>query len=193
LEELGAPVYCLPGNHDEAEAMARHLGSETVSAPGHVDIGDWRVILLDTVVAGADGGHLEDAELARLNRALADTDRHCLVCMHHQPLAVGSVWIDTMAVDNGADFFAISDAHANFRGVLWGHIHQTFERLHNGRPLLASPSTCVQFAPGSPDFRVDDLPPGYRLLALHPDGSIDTQVQRLDSMPQGVDLASAGY
>jgi Icc protein len=193
LGELDAPVYCLPGNHDEALAMARHLGSEGVSTPTHVDIGDWRIILLDSVVPGEEGGRFEAAELTRLNLALADTDRHCLVCMHHQPIPVGSRWIDTMAISNGNAFLNVIDSHSNVRGVLWGHIHQTFDRVRRGQPFMATPSTCVQFTPGSDDFQVDSVPPGCRFLALHADGSIETEVIRLESMPHGVDLASAGY
>lgn len=193
LAELNAPVYCLAGNHDEAQAMTRFLGSESVSAPGHVDVGDWRIILLDSVIPGEEGGRLEAVELARLNQDLADTDRHCLICMHHQPLPVGSTWIDTMAIDNSDDLFAITDAHANVRGMLWGHIHQSFDRTRKGQPLMATPSTCVQFTPGSAGFQVDNVPPGCRLLALRPDGSIETEVVRVDNLPQSIDLASAGY
>lgn len=193
LNRLNAPVYCLPGNHDEARAMSRSLGSAKVSTPGHADVGDWRIILLDSVIPGEEGGRLSTAELARLNRALADTDRHCLVCMHHQPLPVGSAWIDTMAIDNGDALFAVLDAHPNVRGLLWGHVHQTYDQVRDRQRLMATPSTCVQFAPGSDDFQVDNIPPGYRLLALQPDGEIDSDVRRLDSMPQGIDLASAGY
>lgn len=193
LAELGAPIYCLPGNHDESPAMARYLGSERVSAPSHVDIGDWRIILLDSVIPGEEGGRFSATELSRLNRDLADTDRHCLVCMHHQPIPVGSRWIDTMAIENGDAFLRIIDAHTNVRGVLWGHIHQAFDRLRNGQPFMATPSTCVQFTPGSDDFQVDNVPPGCRLLALRPDGGIDTEVMRVAKLPHGVDLASAGY
>ena len=65
--------------------------------------------------------------------------------------------------------------------------------MRNGVRLMASPSTCVQFAPGSDTFQVDEEPPGFRLLALLPDGSIFSEVVRTNEMPQGVELASAGY
>ena len=66
-------------------------------------------------------------------------------------------------------------------------------RRSNLARLLASPSTCVQFAPGVDDFQVDLSPPGYRHLALLPDGAIHTRVSRLAAYPEGLDLASAGY
>jgi len=59
--------------------------------------------------------------------------------------------------------------------------------------LLASPSTCVQFAPGSESFKVDDQPPGYRWLTLHTDGRIETGVSRVRETKFIVDLDSGGY
>jgi Icc protein len=44
---------------------------------------------------------------------------------------------------------------------------------------MSTPSTCIQFKPGSKTFALDDLPPGYRRLDLHADGNIDTAVERL--------------
>ncbi len=58
---------------------------------------------------------------------------------------------------------------------------------------MASPSTCVQFAPRIDDFQVDEEPPGFRLLALLPDGQIRSEVVRIDEMPQGLEIASSGY
>ena len=98
-----------------------------------------------------------------------------------------------MAIDNPDGLFAAIDRHDCVRGVLWGHVHQTYEGSRNGVRLMASPSTCVQFAPGEEDFKVDHEPPGFRILALHADGSIQSQVVRTGTMPEGVELASTGY
>ena len=44
---------------------------------------------------------------------------------------------------------------------------------------MSTPSTCMQFKPGSKDFALDDLAPGYRRIELFADGRIDTEVLRL--------------
>ena len=44
------------------------------------------------------------------------------------------------------------------------------------RVFLATPATCVQCKPGTPEPQVDERPPGYRWLELHPDGRIETRV-----------------
>lgn len=193
LAEFKVPVFCLPGNHDVPAIMYDHLHADGVSTATVNDFGAWRFVMLDSVIENAEGGHLSDAQLQALDAALGATDRHVLVCMHHQPVPVGSAWIDTMTLNNPGPLFAILDRHPHVRGVLWGHVHQTFEASRNGVRLMASPSTCVQFAPKSDVFQVDEEPPGFRLLALLPDGTIRSEVVRIEDMPFGIELASAGY
>jgi Icc protein len=193
LGSFGVPVYCLPGNHDTPDAMRHHLHADGVHTDSVIDHGNWRFVMLDSVIPGQEGGRLAPAQLTLLEQALASTARHVLVCMHHQPVNVGSSWIDTMAIDNPGPLFDIIDRHANVRGILWGHVHQTFEAMRGAVRLMASPSTCVQFTPGKDEFQVDEEPPGFRLLALLPDGNIRSEVVRIGSMPQGLELASSGY
>jgi Icc protein len=173
--------------------MRRHLRAPRVYTDSVMDHGAWRFVMLDSVIPGQEGGRLAADQLALLEEALATTGRPTLVCLHHQPVDVGSAWIDTMAVENPDPLFEIVDRHPQVRGILWGHIHQTFEGRHRHVRLMASPSTCVQFTPGMDDFRVDEEPPGFRLLALLPDGTIRSEVVRLEEVPQGLELASSGY
>lgn len=177
LAPLDAPVYCLPGNHDALSVFGCVLKGARVQSGGRILPEGWQLILLDTTVPGAVHGHLRPRELERLEAALqAHPDRHTLICLHHQPVPVGSVWVDRLMLDNAAALFAVLDHHPQVRGMLWGHVHQEFDGMRNGVRLLASPSSCVQFKPGCADFTLDDRPPGYRWLDLHPDGRIDTGV-----------------
>jgi Icc protein len=106
---------------------------------------------------------------------------------------MGSRWLDSMAVDNANDFFTIIDRHPQVRGILWGHVHQRFDRMRKHVRLMASPSTCIQFLPMSAAFAVDEAAPGYRWLSLLEDGGIETGVERLAKIPDAIDFASAGY
>ena len=193
LSGFGVPVYCLPGNHDNPTLMRKHIRAKHVHTDTVCDFGAWRFVMLDSVIPGEDGGHLAADQLEQLERALASSDHHTLVCMHHQPVKVGSAWIDTMAIDNPDALFEITDRHDRVRGMLWGHVHQTYEALRGGVRLMASPSTCVQFAPNLDKFQVDEEPPGFRLLALLPDGTICSEVVRTDKLPRGLEVASSGY
>jgi len=185
--------YWLPGNHDSREAMEQVAPSRLCS---EIRAGDWQVIMLDSQIPGEVGGELGPGELDRLDAALdnaAGAGLHTLVCLHHHPVIIDTAWLDEQIVVDAEQFFAVLDRHDGVRGVLWGHVHQEIERSHNGVSLMATPSTCVQFAPGSERFRADDRPPGYRWLDLHPDGRIETGVSRVTGVKFNVDLDSGGY
>ena len=79
------------------------------------------------------------------------------------------------------------------KALLWGHVHQEIDGERNGVRLLASPSTCIQFAPGSEGFQVSEQAPGYRWLRLHGDGRLETGVERLVGFAFTVDYGSNGY
>lgn len=198
---IGAPVYTLPGNHDSPAAMARLLDGPGLQFCGRATLGAWGAVLLDTHVDGADDGLVAAAELERLDRDVREFgDRPVLVCLHHPPFAVGSEWLDGVGLRNGADVMRRVRAHPQVRAVLCGHVHQAFDAQAGGLRLLATPSTCAQFAPRTPAAVMDTRPPGWRWLHLHPDGSLDTEVHwlegwQVDSPPPdsraGVDGATA--
>ncbi len=194
LGSFGIPVYCLPGNHDETQALNRNIGKGLLTSIDHACHGNWQFIMLDSTVAGSEGGHLATETLQDLaTRLSSKPELHTLVCLHHQPVPMGSPWLDTMAVDNAQEFFAIIDRHPQVRGILWGHVHQELDRMRNNVRLMSSPSTCVQFLPGSAEFAVDTRPPGYRWLTLQPDGEIETGVNRLAEIPGKIDMAAGSY
>jgi Icc protein len=62
------------------------------------------------------------------------------------------------------------------RGIAWGHAHQSLDVFRDATRLMCTPATCMQFKPRNPGFLVDDRPPGYRVIDLHDDGSLATEV-----------------
>lgn len=192
-ERIDAPVRWCPGNHDELAAMEEATRHSDMMAPV-LDIGEWRVILLDTLVPGQVHGMLRDDQLALLEQSLQEApERHHLVCLHHHPVITGSRWMDTIGLHNHDAFFNVLDRYRCVRAVLWGHIHQEFDAVRDGVRLLATPSTGLQFAPGSDDFLVDTRAPGYRWLRLHADGRLDTGISRVVNTTFDVDCSTSGY
>jgi len=192
-EPLAAPMRWLAGNHDENAPMAKACGDrdflDTVT-----DLGAWRLILLDSTVRGCVFGELEQAQLATLDEALsAAPERPALICLHHHPVPVGCGWMEPLGLNRPDELFAVLDRHPQVKVVLWGHIHQEFDQLRNGVRLLASPSTGLQFEPGSQEFKAGDQAPGYRWLRLLPDGELETGVSRLQQHAFTVDHSAAGY
>ncbi|QXI29045.1 3',5'-cyclic-AMP phosphodiesterase [Pseudomonas vanderleydeniana] len=190
---ISAPARWFPGNHDELREMAEAAAGSDLLEPV-VDIGNWRVILLDSAVPGSVPGFLQDEQLQLLERALGEApERHHLVCFHHHPVSIQCAWMEPIGLRNPQALFAVLERFPQARALLWGHIHQEFDRQHEGLRLLASPSTCIQFAPGSEDFKLDDKAPGYRWLRLHPDGRLETGVSRVQGFESTVDLGGTGY
>ena len=180
LLRLGRPVFCLPGNHDELGKLHQHLNTEPFHSNRSLRIGTWLLVFLDSSLPDSPAGHLAEAELDALDRTIRGHDaRHVLICVHHHPRPLGSAWMDTMVIDNGDELLRRAVRHGRVRGILCGHIHQEYDAELQGMRLLGSPSTCIQFLPGSDDFALDTAPPGWRWLRLQPDGSIDTGVVRL--------------
>lgn len=174
---LDLPVLCLPGNHDEPRAMKRELSGAPFVLGGHVDLGRWRIVLLDSCIPGSASGALSAQALTQLEEALQSADgRHCLVCLHHHPVPMSSRWLDRVGLTNATEFLHTLDQHKNVRAIVWGHVHQSYDGLRKGVRMLATPSTCAQFLPHSDDFAVDRRPPGYRTLELRSDGSLLTEV-----------------
>lgn len=194
FEDLAVRTLVIPGNHDDPEVMRRVFSKGRVTCSGNAVLGNWQFVMLDSCVPGQAGGRLSERQLGLLERYLAaHPDSHALVCVHHHPVPMGSRWMDRIGIENADQFLAVLDRHDNVRGVLWGHVHQRFEQQRGGVRLMSTPSTSVQFRPGSDEFEVDAAAPGYRWLKLYPDGRIVSEVQRLDARRQGLDLECSGY
>ncbi|MFJ3467406.1 3',5'-cyclic-AMP phosphodiesterase [Pseudomonas sp. NPDC090201] len=192
-ERLDAPKRWLPGNHDELREMAIAAQQSDVLDPV-VDIGNWRVTMLDSAVPGSVPGYLEDKQLQLLAQALSEApQRHHLICLHHHPVPIGAAWMEPIGLRNPDALFSVLERFPQARALLWGHVHQEFDQMRNGLRLMASPSTCIQFAPNSEDFALDAKAPGYRWLRLFDDGHMETGVSRIDPDLFEVDLSGAGY
>ncbi len=193
LAPLNAPMRWIPGNHDSREHMA-----EAVAGLDHaesiVELGNWVVILLDSIVPERVYGNLADDQLNLLSNALTKyADKHVLVTFHHHPTSMGSRWIDQIGVRNREALANIIDQHSNVRAVICGHVHQESDQEINGVRFISTPSTCVQFKPKSQDFGIDSLGPGYRKLVLNPDGSFETNVSRIEGVDFEIDYSQKGY
>ncbi|GAA3926601.1 3',5'-cyclic-AMP phosphodiesterase [Litoribacillus peritrichatus] len=191
LETFNVPFYWLSGNHDQNDIISE-TSQGTQALQKIIDFPKWRIIMLDSSVAGEVHGYLPQHELNVLKEALR-TDRHVLVCFHHHPINVGSKWIDNIGVKNASEFMEIIEHDKNVKAVLWGHVHQEVDEERNGQRFLATPSTCIQFTKHSDEFAVDTLLPGFRFIELRPDGQVHTQVHRVTGVEFTIDYSIKGY
>ena len=195
IATLNKTCLWLPGNHDFQPAMVDTLANAGVNPAKHMLLGDyWQIILLDSQVFGVPHGELSDYQLEWLERTLSlYPQRHALILLHHHPLPSGCTWLDQHSLRNAHMLGEVLQHYPLAKTLLCGHIHQDLDLQWEGRRLLATPSTCIQFKPLCTNFTIDTLSPGWRYLDLHPDGTLTTELHRLEGTEFRPDLDSDGY
>jgi 3',5'-cyclic AMP phosphodiesterase CpdA len=150
LGALDSPFHLIPGNHDRRRALVEAFSDHAYLPRNgflHYAIEEHavRLIALDTLVEGQDGGALCEERLAWLDAALAAArDRPTLVFMHHPPFESGIRWMDVMGLSGASGLRAILDRHSQVRLVVCGHIHRPFHSMLGGVPVAVAPSTAWQ-------------------------------------------------
>lgn len=179
VSTLNAPMRWLAGNHDEGVVL-QQVCADKDWLHSVYDLEYWRIVVLDSSIPEQVHGFLAEEQLKALDQALATAgSRYVLIAVHHHPLPVGSAWMDKIGLHNAEQLLERIALYDNVRAVLCGHVHQTFDQEANGVRWLGTPSTCIQFAPGSAEFALDEQMPGYRWLHLYDEGQLDTGVSRV--------------
>jgi len=181
LQSFNVPVYCVPGNHDDPKVMAQVYPRACVSMHKHIVLKNWHIILLNSHKHRSVEGYLDESQLTYLQYCLQAYPEHqALIVMHHHPINVGSAWLDKIGVMNASEFWQVLSQYPKVNSILFGHVHQIFEQIMNGVKCFSGPATCIQFMPRQDTFGIEYLPPGYRWIELHEDGSLDTGIERTD-------------
>jgi 3',5'-cyclic AMP phosphodiesterase CpdA len=173
LKPLTMPMYLIPGNHDEREALRRAF-------PEHTYLRQWapfvqyaiddypvRVVALDTLIPGQGGGRLCDERLQWLDNTLAEKpDTPTLVVMHHPPFRTGLGHMDRLGLDGADALEAVIFRHPQVERLACGHLHRSIQARYGGSIASTCPSPAHQIAldlsMDGPDNYVLE-PPGYQL------------------------------
>ncbi len=156
------PLHLVAGNHDDPEALLGEFGGTRFLAGGKqahyaVDHDAFTLVVLDTNVPGAPGGHLGAEQLDWLDAVLARRPLlPAVVCLHHPPIAVGIPFLDGMRLDDGEELGGVLARHGNVVRVLAGHLHRPVTAAFAGSTLAVAPSTYLQSG-----LLLHDGAPGY--------------------------------
>jgi 3',5'-cyclic-AMP phosphodiesterase len=184
LAPLEAPIFVLPGNHDDRAALRRHFG--VPGAGGEpvqysADLGPLRLVAIDTTVPGEDPGALDDERLSWLDAELAAApDAPTVLAMHHPPLVTGIPPLDAIGLpaEGRQALELVVGRHPQVRRIVAGHMHRPITSELAGRVVLAVPSTYMQ---ARLDLLTNELqtvpdPAGFALHVLR-DGELISHVQ----------------
>jgi 3',5'-cyclic AMP phosphodiesterase CpdA len=176
LSEIEAPVYYLPGNHDDPAMLQRlMLGAETILAPFdyEFEVNGVQILCMDSNREAPPWcGRVSDEQLAWLKeRTSASDDRPLVVALHHPTLKMGApFWDERMVMVNGEDFHrALLPARERLRGVFCGHIHQNTDIMRDGITYLSGPSIWYQMHnyPNQPESERDRFAnPGFNVVTV---------------------------
>lgn len=175
LALLPMPVFVLPGNHDDPDALRRHFG--LAGEPGTplqqaVRVGPLHVLLCDTTLRGRADGSLDASRLAWLDARLgAEPTAPTMVALHHAPAPTGVVAMDELGLpaEDRAALARVLARHDQVLRVVTGHVHRPAVATVGGRVVLACPSTHRQLLldlDGGPDLGFADDPPAFALHLL---------------------------
>jgi len=176
----------IPGNHDDHASM-RSVFPERVSLDGShitfsVKAGDWRLIGLDSCVAGESAGRISARQMSWLSQELTlHRAEPTILFVHHPPFLVGSAWLDQIGLRDPAPLIGLVGSFPQVRAISAGHVHQQHESIFGEVELLTTPSTAVQYCSHQDVPVCDPIPPGFRIFRFT-SGTFHTEVVRLPSL-----------
>ncbi|TDT16495.1 3',5'-cyclic AMP phosphodiesterase CpdA [Ilumatobacter fluminis] len=185
LERIPQRIVVVPGNHDDRGELRRRfdlpVAADDDPIDHVVDLGDCRLVCLDTTVPGRNDGRVTIEQLTWLDTQIAERiDVPAIVVQHHPPFASGIESMDQYGLD-GADIEAdIVSRHRHVAGIVGGHYHRPIARAVGGTVAFACPSTAVQLHArlgDGPTTYADD-PPAFALHELT-GGSLTSHVVQL--------------
>jgi 3',5'-cyclic AMP phosphodiesterase CpdA len=179
LRDVEIPIYMGLGNHDRRDPFRAAYPATPVDGEGFVqyafNLGDLRVIMLDTLDEGSGDGGFCAKRAAWLKRALDQApDAPTILVLHHPPILSGIQWMDPKPDDAWILRLArVLKGRRQILTALCGHTHRAFHGLLAGQLFSASPATSIQLtlnltpvdlsAPDGREILVDE-PAGFTLL-----------------------------
>lgn len=145
LAPLTLPYLAIPGNHDGREAMRDAFADQTwMPASGpifwHLDLEDFVLVGLDSLVEGCAHGVLGEANLSYLGKVMRQANgKPLLISFHHPPVAIG---LDVMDGNNLRDSDPLADCLREYDGdirLITGHVHRSSTSLFANRVCLTCP------------------------------------------------------
>jgi Icc protein len=150
LSPLPMPVYLIPGNHDDRDAL-RQAFADYPKMPREgfiqyvVDDGPLRLIAVDTLLPGASGGRVDRERLTWLDARLGEApSKPTMIFMHHPPFKTAIEYMDGIGLE-GADAMAeVVRRHPQVERVVCGHLHRSIQSRWAGTVAMTAPATAHQ-------------------------------------------------
>lgn len=166
VDELGAPIIAIPGNHDRPVDIVDVFGSvhDTTMA-------NWRIVAVDTTIPNQIHGCINSEEvLAVLG---ADIGQPTVLAMHHPPITTSShPWFQ---LKGAVGLITALTQRSDIRLVVTGHIHQAFHVVLGAITYIGCSSTWYSIDHHGEARKDDNGHTGGLVMHLYQDGTFDWQ------------------
>jgi Icc protein len=161
--ELSSPVLALAGNHDDLDNVHSVFGVADA-----IEVGEWRVLGVESVIAGQHHGSVDVENLTRRLDRL--DDRPTLLAIHHPPRSPSTNPMFQLIGAN--EMLTVLRDRPQVRAVVSGHLHEAFDRHEGNLQLCGCPSSYSAIEHSGDEYQfVDDGIVGAQVLTLGDDGS----------------------
>ena len=147
---------------------------------------DLRLIVVDSTIAGREGGYVDVARAAWVGHELASAATPTIVAMHHPPIVTGIAHMDALGFV-GRDLLASSLRHAdNVVCIIAGHLHRSIVGAFAGTGVVVCPSTAHQLVADLRPTAALRFTDGVGSFALHRwnGESVASHVVHVESLTQ---------
>jgi 3',5'-cyclic AMP phosphodiesterase CpdA len=156
LQDLNAPYCAIPGNHDDRSNM-RNAFRETDWMPSfedptafihyEVDLGELRLIAVDSTIPGETGGELCEERLDWLTATLsAAPDTPTIIALHHPPFPSGLPGFSSYGLTHADKFATLLADQPQVKRIIAGHNHRNIIGMCGPVPTVVGPSASYPFA-----------------------------------------------
>lgn len=173
LAACTVPVYLCIGNHDDRARFRRAFADERRYNTGDFvqyvveDIRRYRLVMLDTNLAGTSRGLLCEVRLSWLDESLGERpETPTLLFIHHPPFTTHIRALDAIGLDGIDALAAVVARHPQVVSIHAGHVHRTIHARLGPTPAITAAATCYHMAL---DFHSEDLavtyePPSFTMI-----------------------------
>lgn len=175
LRDPPAPLYVLPGNHDDRALLREALPDHRYLPRGEnlsytIDEYPVRLVCLDQITPGETYGVFTDELAEWLDVSLASNPtKQSLIALHHPPFPTHDKLFDQIGLHDADRFASVLDRRPQAVRIVCGHHHRAGIGQVGETPVIVAPSTAWTYSlslrPDQPVARITGERPGWALHA----------------------------
>lgn len=178
LKQLGIPIFCCPGNHDNLENM-KLVNSEFFHVSDYcINIDGYDLFIMNSTISGMSRGLLCKDSMSWLEKKISNSSNPAIIAFHHPVVDPGG-WLNRKILDNKEEFVKLVSKYSQVKLVLYGHIHYYIKQIVNGIFFCAAPSIGFAFDKELPKFQIAKGQEGFSVISISRDNEINIEKMQL--------------